>query len=68
MLTKNCTIITYTPKALCDEIADGCTLVSYLKLDVKWEVVVSLVDTTTLYQEATRKIPSQYAWIYLGRV
>ncbi len=36
-------------KALCDKIADDFTLAPYLKLDVKREVFVSLVDLTTLY-------------------
>ncbi len=58
----------YTPKALSDKIADDCNFVPYLKLDVKREVVVSLVNLATLYQEASLHIPSQYGWIYLGRV
>ncbi len=65
---KNCTIIAYTSKALCDKIANDCTFFPYLKLDVKREVFVSLVNLTILYQEASLKIPSQYAWIYLGPV
>ncbi len=58
----------YTPKALSDKIADDCNFVPYLNLDVKREVVVSLVNLTASYQEASINIPSQYACIYFGRV